>query len=222
MKGRILHYDDNTGIGQISGDDGIRYNFSRANLQRLVPIAAGVEVDFDVDGKDAKEIYVLSSPAAASGFGAVSTPYSGPIEPDLGFFGYFKRAMTSYFFNFSGRARRMEYWSFWVAPVLIYVVLGILLAIGMSTSANSQSPNGLTVISIILLVVFVLATIIPGIAVQVRRLHDVGQSGWILLLLIVISFVPVLGLLSFVAYIVLGCIDSQPGSNKYGPPPKAV
>lgn len=222
MKGRILHYDDNTGVGQISGDDGVRYNFSRANLQRLVPIGAGVEVDFDVDGRDAKEIYVLASPATANSFGAVSTPYGGPIEPDLGFFGYFTRAMTSYFFNFSGRARRKEYWSFWVVPVLIYLVLGILLAIGISTSANSQSPNGLTIISAILLAVFVLATIIPGLAVQVRRLHDVGQSGWILLLLIVISMVPVLGFVSFVAYIVLGCVDSQPGSSKYGPPPKAV
>lgn len=220
MKGQVLHYDDNTGIGQISGDDGIRYNFTRSDLKRLVPISAGTQVDFDFDGRDARDIYVISK--AVGGFGATATAYGGAIEPDLGFFGYFRRAMTSYFFNFSGRARRKEYWGFWVFPLVIYAILGIMAAMAFAGQGSYSSPSGVGIFLIIVLVIFFLATIIPGIAVQVRRLHDIGQSGWILLILIVISLIPYLGLLSTIAYIVLGCIDSQPGENKYGPPPKQV
>ncbi|MBN9336106.1 DUF805 domain-containing protein, partial [Devosia sp.] len=118
MKGQILHYDDNSGVGQISGEDGIRYNFKRSDLMRLVPIRAGMLVDFDFDEKDAKEIYVLS--------GTQAGPYMGDVGRDLGFFGYFKRGMTSYYFNFSGRARRKEYWGFWVWPIVAFFLLGLV------------------------------------------------------------------------------------------------
>lgn len=222
MKGRVLHYDDNAGIGQISGEDGIRYNFTRADLKRLVPISAGIEVDFDFDGKDAREIYVITARAGAGGFVAVDAPYSGAIQPDLGFFGYFMRAMTSNFFNFSGRARRKEYWGFWVFPLVIYAILGAIVAVSFAGRSSSEGPSALGVIVIIIAVIFLLATIIPGLAVQVRRLHDIGQSGWLLLLLIVVSIIPYIGLIGTIGYIVLGCIDSQPNANKYGAPPKRI
>lgn len=220
MKGQILHYDDNTGIGQISGDDGVRYNFTRSDLKRLMPISAGTQVDFDIDGRDARDIYVLSK--ATGGFGAMETNYTGVIEPDLGFFGYFQRGMTSYFFNFSGRARRKEYWGFSVFPLLISLVLGVLFAMSFAGRNSYEGPSGFGIVLIVLLVIFILAVIIPGIAVQVRRMHDIGQSGWLVLVLFVISAIPYIGLIGSIGYIVLGCIDSQPGENKYGPPPKRV
>jgi uncharacterized membrane protein YhaH (DUF805 family) len=67
-----------------------------------------------------------------------------------------------------------------------------------------------------------LLLIIPTIAVTVRRLHDVGQSGWLVLVLIVLSIIPFLGVFAAIGYIVLGCVNSQPGANRFGPPPKAV
>lgn len=211
MKGQVLHYDDNTGVGQISGDDGIRYNFTRYDLKRLVPIAAGSQVDFDFEGRDAKEIYVLS--------GAATPAYNGPVEAELGFFEYFTRAMTSYYFNFSGRARRREYWGFSVFPLVIFLFLVLLLFMSFVGRSPYEGPSPLFWVAVGLMVIFGVAMIIPGIAVQVRRFHDLGQSGWWVLLLFVIGMIPYVG---FIAYIVLGCIDSQPNQNKYGPPPKRV
>src|SRR3954470_9758297 len=112
MKGEVLNYDDNAGTGQISGADGIRYSFTRADLKQLVPIGRGTRVDFDFEGKAAKDIYIDSpAPAAAPASpGTVPkpgmTPYNGAIEPDLGLWGYFIRAYTAKFASFSGRARR--------------------------------------------------------------------------------------------------------------------
>lgn len=220
MKGQVLHYDDNLGVGQISGTDGIRYNFTRADLKRLVPISAGTEVDFDFEGKDARDIYVVSSPASLV-MPAGQTPYDGPIEPDLGFFGYFSRAITSYYANFTGRARRKEYWSFFVVPIIIYAVLGLLalfvvVFLGLSTNDAGVAAAVFTGIAALV----GLAFIIPSLAVVVRRLHDVGQSGWLVLILIVLSLIPVLGIIATIGYIVLGILDGQSGANKYGPPVK--
>lgn len=220
MKGQILHYDDNLGVGQISGTDGVRYNFTRADLKRLVPISAGTEVDFDFEGKDARDIYVMSSqPSLVTPSG--QTPYDGPIEPDLGFFGYFTRAVTAYYANFTGRARRKEYWSFFVVPIIIYAVLGIIFA-ALAGAAyydpNSAAPAAVIIAGI--MVIIGLAFIIPSIAVAVRRLHDVGQSGWLVLILILLSIIPFLAILATIGYIVLGIIDGQSGANKYGPPVK--
>jgi len=225
MKGQVLHYDDASGVGQISGADGIRYNFTRADLKRLVPVSAGTEVDFDFEGKDARDIYVVSpaaSAAAATGLGSGQTPYNGPIEPDLGFFGYFSRSITSYFANFSGRARRKEYWSFMIVPILIFAVLGIILA-GLVAAAESD-PNGAGPAVMIvggIMIIFFLALVIPSLAVGVRRLHDLGQSGWLILILVILGVIPYLGIIASIGYLVLGLIDGQPGANKFGPPVKA-
>lgn len=214
MKGQILHYDDNAGLGQISGDDGVRYNFTRADLKRLVPIRSGTKVDFDFEGKDAKDIYVLS--------GALAGNYSSESEPELSFFGYFRRAMTSYYFNFSGRARRKEYWGFSVFPFVIFLALGIIIALSFVGRSGYEGPSPLGWVAMIVGAIFALAVIIPGIAVQVRRFHDIGQSGWWVLALFLVSFIPYVGLLTTIAYIVVGCIDTQANGNKFGPPPKPV
>jgi hypothetical protein len=67
---------------------------------------------------------------------------------------------------------------------------------------------------------YIFATIIPGLAVSVRRLHDSGKSGWLLLLLSVLGIIPVIGFIASVAQIVLMCQDSDPGRNQYGSNPK--
>lgn len=102
---------------------------------------------------------------------------------------------------FSGRARRMEYWMFVLFNFIIAVVLGIVEGI-------LGSPA-------ILSTIYTLAVLIPSIAVSMRRLHDIGRTGWWLL----IAFVPLIGAVVLIVFMVL---DSQPGSNAYGPNPKGA
>ena len=102
--------------------------------------------------------------------------------------------------NFSGRARRREYWMFFLANILVGIVLGIL------TVVLGRLGTGLTYL-------YQLAIIIPSIAVGVRRLHDTGRPGWWML----VGLVPLIGFLVLIYFFVQ---DSQPGTNEYGPNPK--
>lgn len=107
--------------------------------------------------------------------------------------------------TFSGRARRAEYWQFFVAIILILVALSVLdgLIGTFSIDAGVGLLSGL----------FGVAIILPSLALYVRRLHDVGWSGWWVLLFLV-PFV------STVMFFVLGFKDSEVGDNRFGPSPK--
>jgi uncharacterized membrane protein YhaH (DUF805 family) len=74
------------------------------------------------------------------------------------FFGAFKK-----YADFSGRARRQEYWMFILIYMIIYIVLAVLDE---------------TVGTMVLGLVFILVTLIPSISIATRRLHDTGRSGW--------------------------------------------
>lgn len=109
--------------------------------------------------------------------------------------------------NFSGRARRKEYWMFTLFNV-IFAVAAVLLdnLLGLAFEGIGYGPiYGL----------YLLATIIPGIAVSVRRLHDVDKSGWMIL----IGLIPLIGAIWL---LVLFATEGTPGDNQYGPNPKAV
>jgi uncharacterized membrane protein YhaH (DUF805 family) len=122
---------------------------------------------------------------------------------------YYLQALQKYAV-FSGRSTRSEYWFFFLFSVVIEVVIVLaVLAIARLAGASTDSAAGATET---LLTIYLLATLVPTLAVSVRRLHDVGMSGWWLLL----SFVPFGGL----ALIVIYCLDSNPETNKYGPSPK--
>jgi len=102
--------------------------------------------------------------------------------------------------DFSGRARRQEYWS-WTL-----INMGIIFGI---TFIEAMFDSELFIISTL----FQLAIIIPGWAVSVRRLHDTNRSGWTLLL----NIIPLIGSLIVFIYLVT---DSDPGLNEYGDNPK--
>jgi uncharacterized membrane protein YhaH (DUF805 family) len=108
--------------------------------------------------------------------------------------------------EFTGRARRKEYWLFALFNFLICVVLVVIDSMG-----GMINPMGLGVLSGL----YSLAVFVPSLAVSVRRLHDTDRSGWWLLIL----FVPVIGLIVFLVFMLL---DSQPGENRHGPSPKAA
>jgi len=109
--------------------------------------------------------------------------------------------------DFSGRARRKEYWLF-VLFNMFFLIVAITLDNVLGLTVN-ESPFGT------LYFLYALATFIPALAVNVRRLHDIGKSG-MMLLIIFIPFVGPVWLLTLMT------IDSYPGANQYGRNPKEV
>lgn len=129
--------------------------------------------------------------------------------------------------DFNGRSRRMEYWSFTLFLVIVYVILlAIMMGGGLSMSAMTDPtavPEGPGVLFWIgggLLALFALAIIVPSIAVGVRRLHDRDMSGWWYLGVIVASMIPFVGFIAGIAFLVITLLPGTPGPNKYGPDPK--
>jgi uncharacterized membrane protein YhaH (DUF805 family) len=108
---------------------------------------------------------------------------------------------------FSGRAQRAEYWYF----VLFYLIIMMVLAFIDAMTGTFSEESGIGLLS----GVFSLATLIPTLAVSVRRLHDTGRSGWWLLL----SLIPLIGAIVLLVFFVQ---DSTEGDNAYGLNPKAV
>lgn len=102
---------------------------------------------------------------------------------------------------FTGRARRAEYWMFFLFNIIISILLGVIEGV-------LEIPGALSGI-------YMLALLIPGIAVAIRRLHDTDRSGWWLL----IGFVPLIGTIVLLVFMVS---DSTPGANQYGPNPKEL
>ncbi len=111
---------------------------------------------------------------------------------------WYLKALRQYA-DFEGRARRKEYWMFTLFN-LIFAILALVI-------------DGLIGTGAILYFIYVLATLIPNLSVSVRRLHDVGKSGWMYL----IALIPLVG---FIWLLVLLVTDSEPGDNIYGPNPK--
>jgi uncharacterized membrane protein YhaH (DUF805 family) len=98
---------------------------------------------------------------------------------------------------FNGRARRKEYWMFFLFSLIISFILGIIEGVAGINPDGTES---------LLANVYSLAIVIPYIAVGVRRIHDIGRSGWWILF-------PVVNLVFF-------CLDSEDRENKYGSNPK--
>jgi len=99
---------------------------------------------------------------------------------------------------FNGRARRKEYWMFFLFNLIFSFILGFVD--GFLGTVFIGTIYGLVVL-------------IPGIAVTVRRLHDIGRTGWWVL----IGLIPLIGL---IVLIIFAATDGNEGSNEYGPNPK--
>jgi uncharacterized membrane protein YhaH (DUF805 family)/cold shock CspA family protein len=227
MKGEVLHYDDNSGAGYIAGDDGVRYTFTRADLKQLRAIGPGTKVDFDVDGRNATDIFIVDRPEpmrAYSGSPGNTQAYQGTVEPELGLFDYFKQCFSKKYASFYGRARRKEYWGFTLFTSLVAVALAAIIGLGVAMSSEAlrrgEGLNIVAILGIVAFAVFAIACILPSIAVTVRRFHDIGQSGWIVLLFYVLAVVPYLNFVTSIIWLVMLCLNTQPQENKYGPPPK--
>lgn len=110
---------------------------------------------------------------------------------------YFKLVVFERYAVFEGRAGRAEYWWFFLANLIISLVL--------------QAIAGASDALFILALVYSLAVLIPGLAVAVRRLHDTNKSGWWIL----ISLVPLVGVIVLIVFL---ATDGDQGANQYGNP----
>src|SRR5262245_16830278 len=101
---------------------------------------------------------------------------------------------------FQGRARRREYWFF----VLFNTVIAVVLSVVDLMTGTVDDDVGIGLLGGL----FLLASIVPSFAVSVRRLHDIGRTGWWVLL----GVVPIVGTL---VLLVFALLDSEPGANQY-------
>jgi uncharacterized membrane protein YhaH (DUF805 family) len=121
--------------------------------------------------------------------------------------------------DFSGRSRRKEFWSWYLFVFIMYFVLMYLdAALGLGGTATGYAEGGSVGFNMtggVLTLLFMLATLIPGVAVAVRRMHDIGKSGW----LVLIGLIPLFGWIYVIyCYVQPGVI----GPNQYGPDPKGA
>lgn len=125
------------------------------------------------------------------------------------------RACLSNYANFNGRAKRSEFWWFYLFAALIglagYVVYFILFGIAAALGDNALA-SVFTILALIWSIALLAVSIglyIPLLAVGCRRLHDYGMSGWMQLLLLVPC--------ANFALIVLWALEGTRGPNQYGP-----
>ena len=145
-----------------------------------------------------------------------------------------KRPIVEKYADFSGRAPRAEYWWYALALVIVGIVLSIFESISGLRGMVFGVYGPLTVL-------LWLGTIVPGIAVSVRRLHDTNRSGWWLLLMVPYLLVMILaamalagvgiaalgaagllgivGLICAIVLLVFMVLPSTPGENRYGSNP---
>ncbi len=217
MRGDVIQYDEDLGLGFIQGGDGRRYAFEKSDLRRLAPLAKGTTVEFHALGDRAREIFVVrtaqrTAAAPPSQFGRFAV---AERAPSTGLWSYFIRGLTANYATFRGRARRKEYWGFYLFWLLATALLAFAGAVVDTLLGNMDMDPPRMIATMALPGLFVLATIVPGVAITVRRIHDIGLSGWFYLLIFVPS---VGGLIIFV----FSLIPSQKYENKWGPVPEGV
>ena len=123
---------------------------------------------------------------------------------------WYIRCLTQKYADFDGRASRAEFWNFCLYNFLIGMGGGFVLSILAAIS------EALALVGFLLIMVYALGTLIPGIAVTVRRLHDTDRTGWLLLT----PLIPFVGFIASIVLLVFYCQDSTFGRNQYGPNPK--
>ena len=126
--------------------------------------------------------------------------------------------------NFKGRARRKEYWMFVLINFIIYIAFMILIIIiEVISGVIYVSDLKIIITSLmtlftvtpfsVILSLYVLAILVPSLAVSVRRLHDIGKSGWFIL----ISLIPIVGNFILIFWF---SEEGMPEANEYGEVPK--
>lgn len=122
------------------------------------------------------------------------------VEENYTAFDWFKKVIKNTF-NYKGRARRKEYWYY-------ILVASIIILIGFTLDGILDTPDTLSGLAGFIL-------FFPSLAVTIRRLHDIGRSGWWYL----ISAIPLIGSLILLFW---NCQETSPETNQWGAPAKRV
>lgn len=123
---------------------------------------------------------------------------------------WYKKVVFENYGNFKGRARRSEYWYYRLASTIIFLLFVILAVVIYVATDNGPLALGL---GYGLLMLYGLGTMIPSLAVSVRRMHDIGKSGWTI-------FVAMIPLVGPIWILVLFFTEGDRGENYYGTDPK--
>lgn len=207
MRGEVLEVSGD-GEALVSGDDGVRYAFATRDVTGFI-VRRGDRIDFVPVDRTATEIILLSAgatPRPASGYPGADADQTSP-------WGYFVRCLSRYA-DGHGRARRKEYWYFVLFQLLILLV-PLVICIVLAGAGGDAPSDSLTLASGLFALIagaIYVGLVIPGICVTIRRFHDVGLSGWLILL----GLIPYLGgLITFI----ITLLPSEASPNKHGPVP---
>lgn len=205
MKGQILDFSIQAG-GLISSEDSKRYPFKNEEWKEQGIPTRGMKVDFDVD-EDGQAVAVYKA-LGASSTGGVTTVLQNASQTrnengQLSLFALFLEALTKRYAQFSGRASKREFWGFMLFRMVVVVAIFFVSVIMFEIN---ESLGG---IFSLLCWLFGIALVIPDLSVGVRRLHDIGKSGWWFL----IGLVPLIGPIWL---IILWCQASVNEDNQWG------
>ena len=236
MQGRITSYDRKNNSGCLEASNGEKYIFSGYSWSEQNLPVPNDEVEFtfsrtgSIDGifYRNKKIYnqeVTNPHATPKSLRLHNNNSTSPVniehlksaeyekyqvENKYGFISWVLKALKN-FADFSGRARRKEYWYFYLATIILIQIFRIIIYIISLEYISYESSllllNFITIINLMLL--------IPSCAVGARRLHDTGRSGWWQLL----WFIPVIGWIVILFFL---CKNTSPQNNKWGPPAKGI
>jgi uncharacterized membrane protein YhaH (DUF805 family) len=235
MKGRITEYKRGESKGTITAFNSMRYSFSRSDWRSPDEPAAGLDVEFLIDGTSAKDVALRQARSVQTTHISGQPPEDtwAIVSPDMRFGDAikicFQKSLT-----FSGRARRAEFWYFALFGLILN---GVLIAMLASAGAN---PLNWRYAQLALRI----ALLLPSLAVTARRLHDRDHAGyWVLICVapsIVFSlldltglrlpFPPTVGFSIFISIvlvqfgtgiwiIVQTVMAGTFGPNRYGPDP---
>ncbi|MEQ1951698.1 DUF805 domain-containing protein [Mesorhizobium yinganensis] len=226
MRGEVLHYDEEQGFGFIDGADGNRYTVIREDLRRGGSLANGAVVDFQPSGDRARNVLSIRAQAADTGtgsaaqpaglqhFGRNAVPFSVAAPTGTGLWHYFRRALTANYANFADRARRKEYWGYVLFWMLAFVaVSSVSLTIDYQVG-NMEPGSEAPVLMVLGMAGWILATLVPSLAMAVRRQHDIGISGWFFL----VVFIP----MGVVIALIFALIPSRKQENRWGQVPQGI
>ncbi len=115
--------------------------------------------------------------------------------------------------EFTGRSRRKEYWMFALLNILVGLFVGLIFVVGYFADMSQAEMDTYLMPVVWIACLYSLVTLIPGLAVTIRRLHDTDRSGWNLLW----GLVPFVGGFILLYFYVS---EGNEGSNRFGPDPK--
>ena len=163
------------------------------------PLSDGLNLVADIRQVDNGQRDEINSQGVSSNAALLPLPKYNGIQ-------WFIKVLKHYA-DFSGRARRTEYWMFTLFNIIFYFAWAFLMGIIFGLTDSKVETLYLVIY------IYPLILMLPGLAVSVRRLHDLGKSGWMML----VAFIPLIG---SIWLLILMITEGNSGENKYGPNPK--